>query len=105
MKYGPEKIVEKIVDSFKQVEYIAMYNYRDFNTMDMDDLEHIYRFYDDVKDLIYDVKNQDIKEEIKELIKENNFESKKCKYCKYYNNGICETIWIDDKEYTHNNSV
>lgn len=39
------------------------------------------------------------------MIKENNFESKKCKYCKYYNNGICETIWIDDKEYTHNNSV
>ncbi len=69
MKNNSEKIIEKIVESFKRVEYIAMYDYRDFDSLDMDDLECIHDFYDEVKELIYDVKNQDFKKEIKELIK------------------------------------
>ena len=29
---------------------------------------------------------------------------KTCKTCKYFNKGFCDNIWIDDKDYVHNNS-
>ena len=44
---------------------------------------------------------------IENLINEifNELDNEICKNCKYYSNGICNHIEIDDEEYPHNNAV